>query len=146
MTEVEDDPSQYVSAAGYQGLVAWQKAMMLVKETYAETGSWPREEQFGLTNQIRRAAVSIPSNIAEGHGRSGPQEFAHHLSIAYGSLCELETQFLIAQDIGYSSTDSVKSLLNLIAEERRPLLALLRSIRAKANGRTSRQLGNSSTP
>ena len=145
MTVVEEDPSQYVSTPGYQGLVAWQKAMMLVKETYSETGSWPREEQFGLTNQIRRAAVSIPSNIAEGHGRSGPQEFAHHLSIAYGSLCELETQFLIAQDIGYSSTDSVKCLLNLIAEERRLLLALLRSIRTRA-GRTSRHLSNSSTP
>ena len=146
MTEVADASSQYISTPGYQGLVAWQKAMILVKETYAETGSWPREEQFGLTNQIRRAAVSIPSNIAEGHGRSGPQEFAHHLSIAYGSLCELETQFLIAEDLGYTSKDSENTLLNLIAEERRLLLALLRSIRAKANGRTSRQLGNSSTP
>jgi four helix bundle protein len=121
---------------GYQRLTAWQKAMELVKAVYQATCDWPRQEQFGLTNQVRRAAVSIPSNIAEGHGRSGSQEYAHHLSIAYGSLCELETQLLIAKSLNYSDTQAMNQLLNMVAENRRFLLALLKSIRLKVNDRT----------
>ena len=79
---------------GYQDLVAWQKAMALVIAVYRVTSAWPREEQYGLTSQIRRAAVAIPSNLAEGHGRTGAREYAHHVSIAFGSLCDLETQML----------------------------------------------------
>ena len=73
----------------YTGLIAWQKAVDLVEEVYRATAAFPKEELFGLTSQIRRAAVSVPSNIAEGQGRASTNEFRHHLSIALGSLCEL---------------------------------------------------------
>jgi four helix bundle protein len=120
----DDGRSDDLSLPSYQRLTAWQKSMELVKAIYRATSDWPRQEQFGLTNQVRRAAVSIPSNIAEGHGRSSSQEYAHHLSIAYGSLCELETQLLIAEGLGYSHLHVTKHLLGLVAEVRRLLLAL----------------------
>jgi four helix bundle protein len=113
---------------GYQDLVAWQKAMELVTAVYRATHGWPHEEQYGLTSQVRRAAVAIPSNLAEGHGRSGRREFAHHVSIAYGSLCELETQLLIAERLDYSDAEATQSLMDRIAEVRRLTSGLLRSL------------------
>ena len=74
----------------YRELIAWQKSMTLVKKVYALSKGFPNDERFGLTSQIRRAAVSVPSNIAEGQGRDSTREFIHHLSIAYGSLMEVE--------------------------------------------------------
>jgi len=85
----------------YRDLIAWQKSMELVEVVYTLSKEFPKEELYGLTSQIRRAAVSVPSNIAEGHGRGTPAEFAHFLSIAYGSLRELETQLIIAQRLKY---------------------------------------------
>ncbi|HEX5499444.1 MAG TPA: four helix bundle protein, partial [Thermomicrobiales bacterium] len=76
---------------GYVNLLVWQRAMDLVDVVYDATATWPRDELFGLVSQARRAAVSVPSNIAEGRGRIGPAEYVHHLSIAHGSLCEIET-------------------------------------------------------
>jgi len=84
----------------YTDLVVWQKAMTLVEDIYEVTRNFPKEELYGLTSQLRRSAVSVPSNIAEGHCRMGRREFAHHISIALGSLGELETQVLIAQRFG----------------------------------------------
>jgi len=81
----------------YQELIVWQRAMDLVEEIYKATKEFPREELYALTSQIRRAAVSIPSNIAEGQGRRTTADFLRHLSIAYGSLREVETQALIAR-------------------------------------------------
>ena len=122
-----------VGGQGYRDLIAWQRAMELVTAVYRATGDWPREEQFGgLPSQVRRAAVSIPSNIAEGHGRTGAREFSHHLSIAYGSLCELETQLLIAEDVGYSESQQVEDLMTKVADVRRLLRGLWRSVRAPA--------------
>lgn len=118
--------------AGYQGLIAWQKAMDLVESIYAVSRSWPRDENYGLISQIRRAAVSIPSNLAEGHGKSGKREFAHHVSIAFGSLCEVETQFLIAQRLGYVNAQDVDPIKAQIAEVRRITLGLLGSLRASS--------------
>ena len=80
----------------YQELIVWQKAMDLVIAVYQQTREFPREELYGLTNQLRRASVSIPSNIAEGQGRNTTGDFRQFLSIAYGSLQEVETQLLIA--------------------------------------------------
>src|SRR5215213_7713830 len=115
--------------SGFQDLVAWQKAMALVTAVYRATGDWPREELYGLTSQVRRAAVSIPSNLAEGHGRTGAREFARHVSIAYGSLCELETQVLIAEQLGCANADTSERLTAQIMEVRRLSRGLLRSLR-----------------
>lgn len=86
----------------HYNLQAWQVSMNLVKLIYSWSNSFPSEEKFGLLSQIRRAAVSVPSNIAEGAARSGSREFAHFLSIARGSLSEVETQYLIAVDLGFA--------------------------------------------
>ena len=117
---------------GYQDLLVWQKAMELVLAVYRITKDWPREEVYGLTSQVRRAAVAIPSNIAEGHGRSGPREYAHHVSIAFGSLCELETQIQIGEQLGYSNGAVTTDLMAKTAEVRRLIRGLIRSLRAPA--------------
>ena len=81
----------------YQELIVWQRAMDLVEDVYRSSRNFPREEVYALTSQIRRAAVSVPSNIAEGQGRRTTSDFLRHLSISYGSLREVETQILIAR-------------------------------------------------
>ena len=123
---------------GYQDLIAWQKAMELVIAVYRVTSAWPREEQYGLTSQIRRAAVAIPSNLAEGHGRTGAREYAHHVSIAFGSLCELETQMLIGEQPGYSSSETTADLMMKISEVRRLIRGLIRSLRRPTSAETHR--------
>src|SRR5438046_1772110 len=85
----------------YRELIAWQRAMDLVQAVYSVTRRFPADELYGLTNQLRRAAVSVPSNIAEGQGRGVGGEFAHHLRIANASRQEVETQILIAQRLSY---------------------------------------------
>jgi four helix bundle protein len=82
-------------------LRAWQESIVLVKEVYRCTSAFPRDELYGLTLQMRRCAISVPSNIAEGAGRGGSKEFLHYLAIARGSLSELETQVVIAKELGY---------------------------------------------
>ena len=114
---------------GYQDLLVWQRAMELVAGVYDATRQWPKEEQFGLVAQVRRAAVSVPSNIAEGHGRSGAREYLHHGSVAFGSLCELETQILIAKRLQYLDAARSGPLLHLIGDVRRLLLGLIRRLR-----------------
>jgi len=85
----------------HHDLRAWQEAMALVKDVYRITASFPKDELYALTSQMRRAAVSIPSNIAEGAARTGDKEFLQFLSISRGSLSELETQLIIAKELGY---------------------------------------------
>ena len=89
----------------HHGLKAWQEAIESVKDVYAITASFPKEETYGLTGQIRRAAVSVPSNIAEGAARTGSKEFLRFLSISRRSLSELETQLIISKDLGYFQSD-----------------------------------------
>ncbi|MBU6323647.1 four helix bundle protein [Patescibacteria group bacterium] len=84
---------------GYQSLIAWQKAMVLAREVYVCVSMLPTQEKYGLSDQLRRAAVSIPSNIAEGSRRGSGKEFVHFLRIAHGSLAEIETQLLLARDL-----------------------------------------------
>ena len=94
---------------GYHDLVVWQKAMELVTELYRATSDFPKHELYGLTGQIRRAAVSVPSNLAEGHGRTSRREFHQFISQARGSLVEVETQLEIARDLGYLSRQLLPS-------------------------------------
>ena len=95
----------------YKDLVVWQKALELVEMVYVVTSRFPREELYGLANQLRRAAVSVPSNIAEGHSRHSTAEFRHFLSIASGSLAEIETQLLIARRLNYIEPETLQNLL-----------------------------------
>jgi len=112
----------------YTDLLAWQKAMDLVEQTYRLTKAFPKEELYGLTSQLRRAAVSIPSNIAEGHCRKGRREYIHHVSIALGSLGEVETQLLIAQRLGYAGDGNMTGCLAAASETGRILVGLLNSL------------------
>lgn len=113
---------------GYRDLIAWQKAMDFVAATYQVSASLPTEEKFGLTAQMRRAAISVPSNIAEGHGRSSPKEFARFVAIALGSLSETETQLLLAVRLRMLGADAVEPVLAQAAEVGRILNGLLRSL------------------
>lgn len=112
----------------YQELIVWQRAMDLVAEVYTTTRTLPREEIYGLTSQIRRAAVSIPSNIAEGQGRRTTPDFLRHLSIAYGSLLELETRILLGIRLRYLAQEKCRDLMNLTAEVGRMLNGLMSSL------------------
>jgi four helix bundle protein len=117
-----------VGVLQYQDLIAWQKAMELVIRVYEVTEGFPRREMFGLTNQIRRSAVSIPSNIAEGQARLTTRDFLRFISIARGSSQELETQILIAFRLGYLKTDEKCELIELLKEIGRLLAGLSRSL------------------
>jgi len=120
-----------MSLQHYRQLIAWQKAMELVRHVYRFAERFPREEMFGLRSQIQRAAVSVPSNIAEGQGRDSTKEFLRHLSIAYGSLMEVETQILIALELNYLDARSADELLEFSAETGRVINGLIRSLKKK---------------
>jgi len=100
-----------VVVQGHRDLVAWKKGMQLVTDVYRVTRDFPREEIYGLTSQLRRAAVSVPSNIAEGHGRNSRREFHQFVGHARGSLLEVETQLEIARDLGYLPVSAAAELL-----------------------------------
>lgn len=115
----------------HKKLDVWKKAMDLVEEIYRVSKEFPANEQYGLTNQIRRAAVSIPSNIAEGSGRKSDKELLQYLSVALGSLAEAETQLLIAERLGYKSDNKIT--LDLITEVRKLILGYRNFIMNKSN-------------
>jgi four helix bundle protein len=112
----------------YRDLIVWQKSMDLVESVYIATRKFPKEELYGLTSQLRRAVVSIPSNIAEGQGRRTDKEFAQFLAVARGSLHESETQILIAERLGYLERKSADELMTLCAEVNRLLHGLLNAV------------------
>ena len=114
--------------SSYRELIAWQKAIALVIDVYSVTRTFPREETYALANQLRRCAVSIPSNIAEGQGRATTGEFIQFLCHARGSLFELETQIVIAGKVGYVSPDVESDLTAKAAEVARILNGLLTSL------------------
>ncbi|MDD4928897.1 MAG: four helix bundle protein [Gallionella sp.] len=114
----------------YSDLIVWQKSMDLVTGIYKITATFPVEERFGLSLQMRRAAVSIPSNIAEGHGRKATGAYLNHLSIAYGSLMELETQIQIALRLNFLGADETSSLLDQTNEIGKMLNGLKKSLSA----------------
>ena len=114
-------------AQHYRDLLAWQKAMKLVTHVYEITKTFPDDEKFGLVSQIRRCAVSVPSNIAEGQARNSKGEFLQFLRIARGSTAELTTQLLISENLGYL-TDS-KNTIEMVEEVGRILSGLIKSLR-----------------
>ena len=116
----------------YRELKVWQKSMDLVTEVYQVTASFPSEERFGLSSQMRRAAVSVPSNIAEGHGRKATGAYLNHLSISYGSLMELETQLQIALRLEFISAIATSALLDKTTEIAKMLNGLKKSLSAKS--------------
>jgi four helix bundle protein len=114
--------------SSYKALKVWQKAYQLCLEIYKKTRAFPKEEQYNLTSQIRRAAVSIPSNIAEGYGRNTTPNYIRSLHIAYGSICELETQVMLAGDLEYLPVKAVEKSREDIREVERMLKALIASL------------------
>ena|SRR5437667_6336301 len=123
--------SRHSKVTSYRDLTVWQRAMDLVDVIYELTKSFPKDERFGLTAQLQRCSVSIPSNIAEGHGREHLGEYVHHLSIANGSLMELETQLLIASRRRYITTGELEPVLELSRVVGRLLAGLVRALKAR---------------
>ena len=117
----------------YRELEAWIKARFLVKEIYVLTSAFPKEELYGLSSQMRRCAVSVPSNIAEGMGRQFKKETLQFLHIARGSLYELETQLFIANDLNFMKPDRLESLLLQLEESRRLLSGLINYFEKSTN-------------
>jgi four helix bundle protein len=115
-------------AGSFKDLVAWQKAMDLVELVYRSSENFPKHEIYGLSNQVRRAAVSVPSNIAEGQARFCRNDFRHFLRISRGSLAELETQILIGCRLGYIDATSAETIQHQIKELGRILAGLISSM------------------
>ncbi|MBK9216888.1 MAG: four helix bundle protein [Chloracidobacterium sp.] len=116
----------------YKSLIVWQKSIALVKLIYQITAKFPADEKFGLTSQMRRAAVSIPSNIAEGQARRTTGDYVRFVSTAEGSLAELDTQLIIAIDLNYADKTATRDCLGLMLEVRKMLNSLRRSLLARA--------------
>lgn len=119
-------------SASFRDLRVWQDAMKLVAEIYKSTSGFPKQEMYGLTQQIRRAAVSVPSNIAEGKGHYSNKEFSHFLLHARGSLLELETQLMIAEQLQYVTNAQAGYLLGMAEKVGRGLSGLINSISSRA--------------
>jgi len=115
----------------YKELKVWQKSYRLCLEIYKATKEFPKEETYGLISQIRRSVISVPSNIAEGYGRKSTLEYIRFLHVAYGSICELETQVLLSGDLGYVKTAKLKIFQKEIGEIERMLKALIKSLESK---------------
>jgi four helix bundle protein len=114
----------------YRELNVWKKAHQLTLEVYRVTGGFPQDERFGLTNQMRRASVSIGSNISEGCGRASSPDLAHFLQMAMGSTSEIDYQLLLARDLGYLPAEDYSPLSASAAEVMKMLAALIKKVRA----------------
>ncbi|WP_026967271.1 four helix bundle protein [Algoriphagus terrigena] len=109
----------------YKELIVWKKAIRLCAHIYRLTADFPNEERFGLISQIRRAVVSVPSNIAEGGGRRTDKEFAHFLGIAHGSICEVESQLYVSVELEFTYFDKIDFITTEITEIQKMLYALI---------------------
>jgi four helix bundle protein len=117
-----------VGIRSYRDLIVWQKGIALTKAVYELTHSFPRQETFALASQLQRAAVSVPSNIAEGQARQHTGEFRHFLYLALGSLAEVDTQMTIAQELGYITLDEYQRMDDMNRELRKMLHTLIRRL------------------
>jgi four helix bundle protein len=121
------------SISSYRDLIVWQKAMILVKEIYSLTTKFPESERFGLIQQIRRSAVSIPSNIAEGWGRNSNGYFIQFLNVSKGSLCEAETQLSLAVDLNFIEQNDCAKAFELSNETSKMIKALISKIESNSS-------------
>lgn len=118
------------SISSYKDLLIWKKGIVIVVKVYQLTKAFPSEELYALTNQIKRASVSIPSNIAEGYGRNTDKSFSHFIDISRGSLCELETQLIIAKELGFIvNFELYNEIFELIIEESKMINAFSKSLK-----------------
>ena len=113
----------------YKDLIVWQKAMDLAVEVYRLTAKLPKDELYGLTSQLRRAAVSVPSNIAEGNGRASTGDYVRFLIISRGSVAEVETQMLLCVRLGYFASEDIEATLSLCDETGRLLTTIIKKLR-----------------
>jgi four helix bundle protein len=120
-----------VKVNSYRDLKVWQLSMRLVEEVYVLTGQFPKAEVYGLSSQLQRSAVSVPSNIAEGHARDSTKEYLRFISISLGSLAELETQFYLAQRLNYIAENCLTNILEITSEVGRMLRGLQKSLKDK---------------
>ncbi len=127
----------------YRDLIVWQKAMVLARSAYSATTGLPKSEAYGLLSQIRRAAVSIPSNIAEGHGRLTDSQFRHFLGNARGSVYELRTQIELAGDLGFVDKELLSSLMEQTADVTRLINGLIAVLHTETS---DRRLASSASP
>ncbi|MHC4553040.1 MAG: four helix bundle protein [Planctomycetota bacterium] len=123
----------------FRDLMVWQKSMVLVKQVYAVTKVFPRDEMYGLTNQIRRGAVSIPSNIAEGYGRNSTVDYVRFLRIASGSVYELQTQAEIAVNLNYIKSEDFEQLNATATEIAKMLSSMIGKLSKRQQDSGSRQ-------
>ncbi|NEP54434.1 MAG: four helix bundle protein [Moorea sp. SIO3C2] len=112
----------------FKDLIIWQKAMDIAEKCYLLTKFFPKDELYGMVQQIRRAAVSIPANISEGYGRRSTPEYIRFLNIAQGSINELETHLILSFRVGLSKQDDIESIVSLLKEESRMIIALIRKL------------------
>ena len=120
-----------MSVSQFRELRAWQLGMDLTERVYLLTNSFPKPEIYGLTSQIRRSAVSIPSNLAEGHGRASTKEFLQFIAIACGSICELETQILLSHRLKYIETADLDKIFPLLIEASKTIRGLQKALRQR---------------
>ena len=121
-------PQEKSTARNYRDLIVWQEAIKLAKAVYILLQKFPKQEMYGLSDQIRRAVVSVPSNIAEGQARKAPAEFRHFLHIALGSLAEVDTQLVLSREFGYLRSEDMADVDQQIQSLRMKVYALMNSI------------------
>lgn len=120
------------SVGGYKDLLVWQKGIALAKDAYRLTRDFPQDEKWGLISQMRRAAISVPSNIAEGQARRTTKDFVQFISIAEGSVAELDTQLVLAYELGYCDRETAAPIAGILDELRRMLNSLRRKLSEKS--------------
>jgi four helix bundle protein len=128
-----DNTSHKSETGSYRSLIVWQESIVLVKDVYKLTSKFPTDERFGTVSQMRRAAVSVPSNIAEGQARRTTGNFIRFISNAEGSLAELETQLIISVELQFCDRNNATETFSLIEENRKMLNSLRRKLMTKAN-------------
>jgi four helix bundle protein len=128
-----DEPKTRPDMQSFRDLQVWRRSMELTVAVYRLTQRYPREEAFGLTSQLRRSAISIPSNIAEGHGRMNPREFKHFLLIARASNCELQTQLELSGALGFADTQLLNTAQGISLEVEKMLFSFIGNMKGNSS-------------